>query len=144
MHTSIRIKKLHPEATVPRYATPGAAGFDLCVSQETTVLPERCTLIPTGLAFELPPGYCMQIIPRSGLSRDYHGYVANSPGLIDSDYRGEVKILFYNKGPVPLVFSKGRRIAQGVILQHAQCAFRVAQELTETERGDGGFGSTGD
>ena len=143
MHTSIRIKKLHPEATVPRYATSGAAGFDLCVSQETIVLPERCTLIPTGLAFEIPEGYHMQILPRSGLSREFPGYVANAPGLIDSDYRGEVKIMFYNKGPHPLVFAKGRKLAQGVIMQNLKVSFRVVDELDTTLRGAGGFGSTG-
>ena len=143
MHTSINIKKLHPGAAIPRYATAGAAGFDLCVCEDTTILPERCSMIPIGLAFELPEGYHMQILPRSGLSREYPGYIANSPGLIDPDFRGEVKILFYNQGSHSIVFREGTRIAQGVIMQHLRVAFRVSDSLSETERGSGGFGSTG-
>lgn len=143
MNLLVRIKKVHPNAVVPTYSTAGAAGFDLSLCEETTVLPERCSLIRTGLAFEIHEGFHMQILPRSGLSRDLPGYVANAPGLIDSDYRGEVKILFYNKGPHPLTFPAGMRIAQGVVMQNVACRFLVTEELTETDRGQGGFGSTG-
>jgi len=145
----IKIKKLRSDVEIPTYATSGAAGFDLRASQDATIYPNGTAFIGTGLAFEIPEGYEMQIRPRSGMSAKTKVRVANSPGTIDSDYRGEVKIILdniYDKNTGNMdayTIRKGDRIAQGVICPVLQVEFEEVEELDETERGEGGLGSTG-
>jgi dUTP pyrophosphatase len=132
---------------LPEYQTPLAAGMDLLAAlapDETVFLPmgERA-LIPTGLCMEIPAGYEGQIRPRSGLALNYGVTVLNSPGTIDADYRGEVKVLLVNLGLDTFAVERGTRIAQLVIQQVARASFEVVAELEETMRGAGGFGSTG-
>jgi len=133
--------------SLPAYQTGRAAGCDLlaAVPQEEpiTLAPGARTLVPTGLAMALPEGFEAQVRPRSGLAMRHGLTVLNSPGTIDADYRGEVQVLLVNFGPDAVVISRGERIAQLVIARVSQAAFEVVTELDETERGSGGFGSTG-
>lgn len=145
----LRIKVLpHAQGlALPEYQTPLAAGMDLIAAlapQETVFLPmgERA-LIPTGLAMELPAGYEAQLRPRSGLALNYGVTVLNSPGTIDADYRGEVKVLLVNLGLDTFTIERGTRIAQLVIQQVARVSLDVVTELENSVRGTGGFGSTG-
>jgi dUTP pyrophosphatase len=145
----IRVKVLpHAQGLpLPEYQTTQAAGMDLFAAlaqDETLFLPmgERA-LIPTGLSMELPAGYEAQIRPRSGLALNYGVTVLNSPGTIDADYRGEVKVLLVNLGLDTFTIERGTRIAQMVIQQVARASFEVVTELEESVRGVGGFGSTG-
>ena len=129
----------------PAYQTALSAGMDLkAVLDEPVVLAslER-RLIPTGLFMELPAGYEAQIRPRSGLAFNRGITVLNSPGTIDADYRGEIKVLLVNLSSAPVTIEHGERVAQMVIARHEQAEWELAQELTETERGSGGYGSTG-
>lgn len=128
----------------PRYATIGAAGMDLCAAiKEPIVLnPGKRALIPAGFKIEIPYGYEAQIRPRSGLARNYGVTVLNSPGTIDSDYRGEVGVLLIHHGENPLMIEPGSRIAQMVIAR-VEMIELVLGEVGESERGEGGFGSTG-
>lgn len=143
----VKVSKLNENATIPEYKTEGAAGFDLCACYEFDggfcLRPNTTTIIPTGLSFEVPSGYEMQIRPRSGLAAKNGITVLNSPGTIDSDYRGEVKIILTNLGNSSFTIKNGDRIAQGVICPVIRAEFREEQKLQETKRGDGGFGSTG-
>jgi len=130
---------------LPRYATNGAAGFDLQANIDSEnvicIEPNERKKIPTGLYFEIPIGYKMSIIPRSGKS--FEGIVvANSPGLVDSDYRGEVKVILQNSSIEKIYIKHGDRIAQGVIEKFEQVEFELVETLSETARGAGGFGST--
>lgn len=130
---------------LPRYETALSAGMDVRANlSEPIVLGslERA-LVPTGLYVELPAGYEMQVRPRSGLAAKYGLTVLNSPGTIDADYRGEVKVILANLSPEPFTINDGERIAQLVVAQHAQVEWQEAEELSSTERGSGGFGSTG-
>ena len=130
---------------LPAYATAHAAGMDLCAAvQEDIVLsPGQRKLIPTGLAIALPEGYEAQIRPRSGLALKNGISVLNSPGTIDADYRGEIQIILANLGNEPFTISRGMRIAQMVIASYTRIAWHQVEALSKTERGDGGFGSTG-
>ncbi len=132
---------------LPDYATPYSAGMDLRAAvpeDEPLVLePGRWALVPTGLVLALPPGYEGQVRPRSGLAARHGVTVLNSPGTIDADYRGEVKVLLINLGPEPFVIRRGERIAQLVVARHARVTWDECAALDETERGAGGFGSTG-
>lgn len=140
----VKVKKLHPDAVLPRYATPGAAGFDLVSIEDVIIQPGDKKLIRTGLSMEIPLGYEMQVRPRSGLSLKTSLRIANSPGTVDSDFRGEVGVIAWNTSPdQPFVVCKGDRIAQGVIAPVIQASFEEVDELSDTERGAGGFGSTG-
>lgn len=141
----INIKKLHRDAQVPEYATSGSAGFDLSFAEETfDLLPQKTYTLGTGLAFEIPEGYELQIRPRSGLSLNTQLRISNAPGTVDADYRGEVKIIFTNTSTYRAFrVSKGDRIAQGVLAPVVQATFELVEELGETERGIKGFGSTG-
>lgn len=150
----IKLKKLHPDAVIPAYATPGAAGFDLVATEDVTLNPGETKLVKTGLSVELDIGYELQVRPRSGLSLKTLLRVANSPGTVDSDYRGEICVIMHNADAVPDIFGnggrrtvynikKGDRIAQGVICPIIQAEFEVTEILSDTERGVGGFGSTG-
>jgi len=149
----IKFKKLCPDAVVPKYATPGASGFDLVAVEDVTLFPGETKLVKTGLAVDVGPGYEMQVRPRSGLSLKTALRVANSPGTIDSDYRGEVCVIMSNSSsttavgmgfePNTIYILKGDRIAQGVICPVVQADIEVVDDLDDTARGAGGFGSTG-
>jgi len=130
---------------LPRKASAGAAGFDLCaaIAAQLVLEPGQRAAVPTGLALEIPPGYEGQVRPRSGLARRYGVTVVNSPGTIDSDYRGELLVLLINLGQEPCPIERGDRIAQLVFAPVLEAAWREEEQLAETERGEGGFGSTG-
>jgi dUTP pyrophosphatase len=135
-------KSHHP---LPEYATVSAAGMDLraFIDSPIELQPLERKLIPTGLFIELPIGFEAQIRPRSGLAFKYGITVLNSPGTIDADYRGEVKVLLVNISNEKFVINDGERIAQMVIAKHEQVNWQLTDELTESERSAGGFGSTG-
>lgn len=139
----VDVTKLHDDAVIPKYATPGAAGVDLSARlDEPVLLPSYArALIPTGLSIAVPEGYEMQIRPRSGWAFTYGLTVLNTPGTVDSDYRGEVKVLLVNFGD-KIVIEPGMRIAQAVLSPIERVMFREVQELAGTKRGAGGFGST--
>lgn len=141
----VEFKKLHPEAQVPRYMTELAAGLDIqALLQEPFQLEpgERC-LVPTGLAVAIPPGYEIQVRPRSGLAIKHGIALVNSPGTIDADYRGEIGIILINHGRERFAINSGDRIAQLVVAPVCQAELVEVAELTDTERGAGGFGHTG-
>lgn len=130
---------------LPKYATEFSAGVDLeaAVDAPVTLKPGERQLIPTGLAIALPEGYEAQIRPRSGLALKNGVTVLNSPGTVDADYRGEIKVILANLGSENFTVERGMRVAQMVIAQHAHVAWNVVEQLDETARGAGGFGSTG-
>ena len=129
---------------LPRYMTEHSAGMDICaaVEQEITILPDRRDIIPTGIAIALPAGYEAQIRPRSGLALKHGITLINSPGTIDSDYRGEIKLLMINHGADPFVVKRGDRMAQLVIQRVCRVQWQRQGALSETKRGHGGFGHT--
>jgi dUTP pyrophosphatase len=145
----IDIRRLpHGEGlALPTYQSEHAAGLDLCaaVAEDSplVLLPGQRELVPTGLMIALPPGYEAQIRPRSGLAAKHGITVLNAPGTIDADYRGEIGVLLINHGEVPFPIRRGERIAQMVIAAVARAELVTATSLSETERGSGGFGSTG-
>jgi dUTP pyrophosphatase len=141
----VRIKKLRPDAIVPRYMTAHAAGLDLCAAIDAPIelAPGQRVAVSTGLAMEIPPGYEGQIRPRSGLARDFGITHVNSPGTIDADYRGAVHVLVINHGQVSVRIEPGQRIAQIVFAPVEQAEIIEVDELSATDRGAGGFGSTG-
>lgn len=142
---TVYIQKLHKSAKVPTHATQQSAGVDLsaCLSENIILKPgERCA-VPTGLSIELPKDFEAQIRPRSGLAFKYGVTVLNSPGTIDADYRGEIKILLINMSDTVFVIENEMRIAQMVIAQYQQVDFEIVSNLGVTQRGSGGFGSTG-
>lgn len=141
----IKIKKLSDTATIPQYATSGAAGLDLVANIENDIVlaPGARKAIPTGIAISLPIGYEAQVRPRSGLALKNGITVLNSPGTIDSDYRGEVCVILANLSDVDFIVSHGMRIAQMVIARHETITWQEVSSLEDTERGSGGFGSTG-
>jgi dUTP pyrophosphatase len=127
----------------PVYATPGSAGADIVASEDIFLNPLERKLAKTGLKIAVPPGFEAQIRPRSGLALKHGLSMVNTPGTIDSDYRGEVGILLINLGSEPVELKAGERIAQMVICPVHQAEFELVDELPESERGTGGFGSTG-
>lgn len=141
----VQITRLHPDAVLPSYQTDGAAGMDLHARLDApvTLAPGERRLIPTGLAIALPVGYEAQVRARSGLSIKHGITMVNGVGTIDADYRGEVGALVINLGQEPFVIEPGLRIAQLVITRYERVQWQVADELDETVRGTGGFGSTG-
>ena len=139
----IRIKKLYPDVETPKYQTSGAVGFDLRAVENVSIPSGETRLVGTGLAVELPHGYELQIRPRSGLALKHSITVLNSPGTVDSDYRGEIKVLLINHGKSDFQISKGDRIAQAVVNRVEIVDIVEVEELSETQRGDKGFGSTG-
>ena len=144
---AIRVKTLpHFEGLdLPEFKTAQAAGTDLraAIDGPLTLAPGARTLVPTGFCMALPPGYEAQVRPRSGLALRYGVTVLNSPGTIDADYRGEVGVLLINLGEADFVLQRGERFAQMVLAPVTQGAFEVVAELDDTERGSGGYGSTG-
>lgn len=141
----VYLQKISGDIILPSYMTPGSAGLDLRASvQETVTLePFERKLIPTGLKMAIPEGYEGQVRPRSGLALKHGITILNSPGTIDSDYRGEVKVLLINLGSAPVEINSGDRIAQLVICPVVQAELCEVAELNDTSRGDGGFGHTG-
>jgi dUTP pyrophosphatase len=143
----VGIKKL-PHAQdlpLPHYATRGSAGLDLlaAIDEEITLLPGQRLAVPTGIAIELPEGWEAQVRPRSGLALNHGITCLNAPGTIDSDYRGEVKAILINHGDKIFVIARGHKIAQMVIAKHEQAELVELESLSDSERGAGGFGSTG-
>lgn len=132
----------HP---LPEYATPQSAGLDLRANLETpiTLAPMERTLVPTGLYIALPEGYEAQVRPRSGLALKHGITVLNSPGTVDADYRGELRVILVNLSQEPFVINDGERIAQMVVTKHEQVKWQPVETLEDTERGAGGFGHTG-
>ena len=130
---------------LPEYATPLSAGLDLRANIDVpvTLHPMERRLIGTGIYMALPPGFQAQVRPRSGLALKHGITVLNTPGTIDADYRGEIKVLLVNLSNEPFVINEGERIAQMVVAKHEQADFILVSELDETERGDGGYGHTG-
>jgi dUTP pyrophosphatase len=147
--STVRVERLpHAEGLLlPAYETPGSAGMDLraAVAEDAplTLAPGARALVPTGLKIALEPGFEAQVRPRSGLALKHGITCLNSPGTIDSDYRGEVGVILVNHGQEPFVIRRGERIAQMVIARHEQAAILETGTLDETVRGAGGFGSTG-
>jgi dUTP pyrophosphatase len=140
----LKIKKLHQDAVVPKYATDGAAAFDLCALHAGHTLLGKTATVRTGLAFEIPEGYVMLVFSRSGHGFNCDVRLSNCVGVIDSDYRGEVQVkLATDVKGIGLNFSAGDRIAQAMIVPIVTVDFIVSEELTETVRGEAGFGSTG-
>ncbi|SBV97296.1 dUTP diphosphatase [uncultured Dysgonomonas sp.] len=142
MNIKIINKSHHP---LPEYATPYSAGVDLRanITEPVTLKPLERTLIPTGLYLELPQGYEAQIRPRSGLAFKHGLTVLNSPGTIDADYRGEIRVILVNLSNDEFVINDGERICQMVIASHEQVLWEEVETINETERGAGGFGHTG-
>ena len=130
---------------LPSYATPASAGVDLAaaIDADLTLGPGERAAVPTGIAIALPDGYEAQIRPRSGLALAHGITVLNSPGTIDADYRGEIRIILANLGAAAVTLTRGQRIAQLVVAPVARVAWQAAAELPESQRGAGGFGSTG-
>lgn len=141
--TTIRFKRLDPQATLPEYATPGAAGMDVRASVDVGLGSGTWAAVGTGLSVEIPPGFEIQVRPRSGLAAKFGVTVLNAPGTIDSDYRGEIKVILINLGPSPFVINKGDRIAQLVVARVPSVAIEDVDQLSDTTRGTGGLGSTG-
>jgi dUTP pyrophosphatase len=142
--TLLRVKRLRPDAVLPAYAHPGDAGLDLCAAVATSIDPGAWLTVPTGLAIELPPGTEGQVRPRSGLASRHGVTVLNTPGTIDEGYRGEVGVILVNHGREPFQITPGMRIAQLVVQPRLTVAVADVAELTDTVRGTGGFGSTGE
>ena len=130
---------------LPSYATAGAAGMDLlaAVSEPLVVAPAARALVPTGLRLAIPPGHELQVRPRSGLALRHGIVLPNSPGTIDEDYRGELQVIVLNAGAEPFTVERGMRIAQAVLAPVTRAAWREVEALPDSERGAGGFGSTG-
>ena len=141
----VNVKKMREGAVIPTYGSEYAAGADLyaCLDNDVTIAPHATVLIPTGLIMELPVGYAGLIYARSGLASKKGLAPANKVGVVDSDYRGEVMVALHNHGLTAQTVSHGERIAQMVITPYLAAQFTVADELSATVRGEGGFGSTG-
>lgn len=141
--TTIKFKKLSPEAKLPEYKTPGAAGMDVCAVESAYLMPGQRVAVKTGLAVEIPAGWEIQVRPRSGLALKSGLTVLNTPGTVDSDFRGEVCVIVINHGSTDVFIAKGDRIAQFVVARAEQAEIEEVPELSDTSRGAGGFGSTG-
>ncbi|MDA9624772.1 dUTP diphosphatase [Candidatus Pelagibacter bacterium] len=143
--TKILIKRLSKEVSLPKYETAGSSGMDLAANIDANINlePGKSTVVPTGLSIAIPLGFEVQIRPRSGLAAKNNISVLNTPGTIDADYRGEIKVILINLSEEMFVIEKGLRIAQMVVCPIIQAEFEEVNELNETIRGTGGFGSTG-
>ena len=139
----VKIKVLNNLASLPIYKSEEAAGFDLAATEDLMIPPGKTAIIGTGLAFEVPKGYELRIQSRSGLSSKTKLRVANSPGCIDSDFRGEVGVIMDNIGDTPVYIKAGDRIAQGILSQVFRVDFEIVNNLSPSKRGDLGLGSTG-
>lgn len=143
----VLVKCINPNAVIPSYKTDGAACFDLMTQEDiylrTLNASDKAMMVHTGLAFEIPKGYHMKIFLRSSTGLNTHLRLANGTGIIDADYRGEVMLLVENVSKYPVSIPKGTRIAQGMIEKNIPVVFEEVKELSDTQRGQGGFGSTG-
>jgi len=143
----IRLRRLPHgrDLPLPAPASPGSAGVDLraAVSEDLVIRPGERVLVPTGLVLEIPPGFEGQVRPRSGLALEHGLTLANPPGTIDSDYRGEVRVILIHLGDAPVTVSRGDRVAQLVVARVETVEWEEAEDLEGSERGEGGFGSTG-
>lgn len=145
MNIPVQIKRLPNGAglPLPAYATSGAAGMDIVSAEQVTIAPGARLAVATGLAVAIPEGFEIQVRPRSGLALKHGISVPNTPGTIDSDYRGELKVILVNLGHEPFAIARGDRIAQLVLAPVVQAVWDEVADLDATERGEGGFGSTG-
>jgi dUTP pyrophosphatase len=139
----MKVMKLSSQAKIPQYQTTGAAGFDFHSDEDILIMPGESAIVGTGLAFEIPVGKEIQVRPRSGMSAKTKIRVSNAPGTIDSDFRGEVKVLLDNIGVYPYTVKIGDRIAQGVVADVIQVTMEEVYTLEDTTRGTSGIGSTG-
>jgi dUTP pyrophosphatase len=141
----ILIKRLSKDVSLPKYETKGSSGMDLAanINKNISIDPGKTATVPTGLALSIPEGFEAQIRPRSGLAAKKKISVLNTPGTIDADYRGEIKVILINLSDQLFVIEKGLRIAQMVICPVVQAQLQEVHELNNTNRGEGGFGSTG-
>ncbi len=141
----VLVKKLNPKAELPKYKTEGSSGMDLMalIENPITIKSQNSALIPTGLSIAIPEDMEVQIRPRSGLAAKSNISVLNTPGTIDSDYRGEIKIILFNHGKEEFTVNNNDRIAQMVLMPVLKAEFKEVEELPKTIRGSGGFGSTG-
>lgn len=142
---SVRVKKLHPNAVLPTYGSAEAAGADLyaCLEEAVTIAPGEVYWVPTGIALEVPKGCAGLVYARSSMGAKRGLAPANKVGVVDSDYRGEVKVVLLNHSNQPQTLQPGERVAQFVITPVLQPVYEEVEELTDTDRGQGGFGSTG-
>ena len=145
MPTPVAVKKLRPDAKLPTYGSEYAAGADLyaCLDAPVTIAPHETVLVPTGLSLEIPVGWAGLVYARSGLASKRNLAPANKVGVIDPDYRGEVMVSLHNHGTVPQTVEPGERVAQLVLTPYLTAQFFEAEALSDTVRGQGGFGSTG-
>ena len=143
--TEILIKRLSKDVPLPKYETDGSSGLDLAawIDKNIRINPGKSEIIPTGLAVAIPRNYEIQIRPRSGLAAKNQISVLNTPGTIDADYRGEIKVILINLSDKSFIVEKGLRIAQMVLCPVVKAKFREVESLEDTKRGSGGFGSTG-
>ena len=143
--TKILIKRFSKEIPLPKYETSGSSGMDLAANLKSEISIEsgKTAIIPTGISLSIPKGFEIQIRPRSGLAAKNRVSVLNTPGTIDADYRGEIKVILINLGSETFIVEKGLRIAQMVVCPVVKAKFEEVTELNETKRGQGGFGSTG-
>ena len=143
--TEILIKRLSKEINLPKYETDGSSGMDLSanINSNIEIEPGDSTIIPTGISVSIPKNFEIQIRPRSGLAAKNQISVLNTPGTIDADYRGEIKVILINLGKKKFILEKGSRIAQMVLCPIAKAKIREVENLEKTDRGSGGFGSTG-
>ena len=141
----VLINKLKPKAELPKYKTEGSSGMDLMalIENPITIKPQNSALIPTGLSIAIPEDTEVQIRPRSGLAAKSSISVLNTPGTIDSDYRGEIKIILFNHGKEEFIIKNNDRVAQMILMPIIKAEFEEVEELPKTIRGSGGFGSTG-
>src|SRR5574343_1918793 len=146
LHMKVFFKKLHPDARIPKYQTSGSSGFDFHTIEEVIIYPRQTVLVRTGLAVKIPDHSEMQIRAKSGQAFDRNDFILKvGVGTLDFDYAGEIRIPIHHLGHdvIPMVFSKGERIAQGIIVPIYRCEIEETDYLEPTERGCGGFGSTG-
>lgn len=139
----IKIKKLSEDAIIPHYAHEGDAGMDVYSIENITLKPRERALIKTGLSFEIPKGFEIQVRPKSGLALKYGLTIVNTPGTLDSGYRGELGIILLNTNNQDYEIKKGEKIAQIILARYEEAQIQEVTELTDTSRGEGGFGSTG-
>ncbi|UOR75827.1 dUTP diphosphatase [Helicobacter pylori] len=139
----IKIQKIHPNALIPKYQTEGSSGFDLHAVEEVMIKSHSVGLVKIGICLSLEVGYELQVRTRSGLALNHQVVVLNSPGTVDNDYRGEIKVILANLSDKDFKVQVGDRIAQGVVQKTYKAEFIECERLDETSRGSGGFGSTG-
>lgn len=139
----LKVKKLHKNAQLPKFGTDGAAGMDFYIPRPETFIPNETRLVPLGIAVEVPKGHMLIVAPRSSTGIKTPLRMTNSIGVIDSDYRGEINAVFENTSNEAYIAHEGDRLVQGILVEVPKVLIQEVEELTETKRGVGGFGSTG-